>query len=160
VATAALTGEELKVKAKETEIHGLQQSLEEVKDSWEEAKCQVSALELEKTKSQENARQIEYKVREELNRANLTSKDQNRAWFEQELHKLNREKLAVEKSEERLKEQLDIAKRSSVCSSSILFLLTRFINGKQEAAEQTKRAEAELETKVQFHHFSYIKPAD
>jgi hypothetical protein len=109
-----LTEESEKLKAREIEIRDTQHTLNETKLNLERANIQIVSLEAEKIALQENAREIERKVREELVRASLTSKDQNRAWFEQELHKLKREKLIAEQDVEKIKEQLESTKYSLV----------------------------------------------
>lgn len=109
------------LRSKENDICELQQSLCGTKVSLEDAMCRTSELETEKVELQEQIRNVEYKVREELSRASLASRDQNRAWFEQQIHKLKHEKVTAENSAARLQEQLAIAQQSLV--SCLLYKL-------------------------------------
>lgn len=115
-AATIIAEEREKSKSKENEICELHHSLGETKASLEDSKHRMAQAEMENAELQEQTRRVEYRVREELSRASLTSRDQNRAWFEQQVHKLKQEKLTAENSAARAQEQLAIAKESLVSS--------------------------------------------
>lgn len=102
-------------RTSEAEIQSLALQLENAKNSHEVSEIFIASLQAEKSKIEEDVRAVEQKVREELTRASLKSKDQSRALFEQEQHKLMREKRLAEQNAQKTKEQLEAAKRSVVC---------------------------------------------
>lgn len=102
------------LKSKENEICELQQSLSDTKISLEDTMHRMKGVENENAGLQEQIRTVEHRVREELSRASLTSRDQNRAWFEQQIHKLKQEKAVADNSATRFQEQLAIALESLV----------------------------------------------
>lgn len=108
-----------KEKTREAEIQSLISDLEQTKSNLEDSEIFVATLQEEKTKIEKDAREAEKKIREELARASLRSKDHSRALFEQEQHKLMREKRLAEQDAQKIKEQLETAKRTLVCSSSL-----------------------------------------
>lgn len=128
--SSALTEATESVRAKENEIQSLNSELQETKNSLESSEVLIATLETERSQIQGDASKIEQRVREELARASLKSKDQSRALFEQEQHKLNREKELAEKNAQKFKEQLEVTKSSLVCAlfarlRRLLLLTTR-----------------------------------
>lgn len=114
---------EERLKAKETENENIKLSLLEATEKVQEAEGKATQLEAEKSELHDKIQFIESKVREELNRASVIARDQNKAKFEQQIHKLVREKMDIEKDAERMKEQLERAKKSLVRSILNKYLL-------------------------------------
>ncbi|WEW58153.1 hypothetical protein PRK78_003620 [Emydomyces testavorans] len=114
---AALNETRDNLHAKEAEMAKLAAALDQTKENLENAEMRISTLETEKTKLEEDAKVIENRLRVEYTRASLLSKEQNRAWFEQQLHQVKREKDAVEKSTETFKEQLEALKLKLVAEN-------------------------------------------
>lgn len=112
--SAALAEAEERLRIKESEIERVNQSLLEAKNMVQETERHVEEVELEKNALAEEIRGVELKVREELSRASLISRDQNRAQFEQQLHRIKREKAIVERDSAKVKEQLDALQASLV----------------------------------------------
>ncbi|OJD19543.1 hypothetical protein AJ78_00514 [Emergomyces pasteurianus Ep9510] len=110
--SAALARVTDEFKTKESEIQERELKLAEAIEKLGAAECKITELQSEKLKCQEKALETEHRVREELARANLAAKDQHRAWFEQERHKLTREKLLAEKNLQKAVEELDSVKCS------------------------------------------------
>ena len=102
-------------KAREAEVQSLISDLGHTKSDLEKSESLVATLQEEKIKMEKDAREVEQKIREELARATLKSKDHSRALFEQEQHKLMREKRLAEQDARRAKEQLEMAKNNFVC---------------------------------------------
>ncbi|KAL2002924.1 hypothetical protein VTN02DRAFT_5521 [Thermoascus thermophilus] len=112
--SAALAEAEERLRIKESEIERVNQSLLEAKNMVQEAERHVEDVESEKNAMAEEIRGVELKVREELSRASLISRDQNRAQFEQQLHKIRREKAMVERDSAKMKEHLDALQASLI----------------------------------------------
>ncbi|PGH13095.1 hypothetical protein AJ80_06467 [Polytolypa hystricis UAMH7299] len=110
--TAALTEATNKMKSKDEEMQEAERNLEEKTHQLEVAENRLIALQVENSEAQEKVSRIEQKIREEMTRASLRSKEQNKAWFEQEQHRLRREKVTAEKMVEKMKEQLGTMKFS------------------------------------------------
>ncbi|KAK2761645.1 hypothetical protein FQN54_001473 [Arachnomyces sp. PD_36] len=109
---AGLAEERETVKSKENKVFDLQCSLVKAKASLEDTMHRMAGVEKENLELQEQIRRVEYRVREELSRATLMSRDQNRACYEQQVHRLKQEKVVAESSAARLQEQLSTAKAS------------------------------------------------
>ncbi|PGH15003.1 hypothetical protein AJ79_02683 [Helicocarpus griseus UAMH5409] len=109
--SAALTQVTDGIRTKEIEMQEIQLKLAETTQKLMDAERRVEELENEKLSIQDKAQRTEQRVREELTRANLAAKDQNRAWFEQERHKLKREKLLADTGAQKTAEQLAATKR-------------------------------------------------
>ncbi|KAK2732459.1 hypothetical protein FQN57_002625 [Myotisia sp. PD_48] len=121
------------LQSKQLEFEELEQALKESTVKLEMTEAKVSCLESEKAEAEEKSRSTELRVREELTRESLKTKDQNRAWFEQEKHKLIQEKLRAKKDSIVAKEQLESIKASlaeTQCSN--LQLMTTVENQKKE----------------------------
>ncbi|KAL2012336.1 hypothetical protein VTN00DRAFT_5054 [Thermoascus crustaceus] len=114
--SAALKEAEERLRIKDSEIECVNQSLLEAKNMVQETERHVEEIASEKNALAEEIRGVELKVREELSRASLISRDQNRAQFEQQLHKIKREKAIVEKESAKMKEQLDALQASLLAS--------------------------------------------
>ncbi|KDB24357.1 hypothetical protein H109_03803 [Trichophyton interdigitale MR816] len=84
----------------------------------EEAKALARKIEAEKSVLELNSKEVEKRIREELSRASLMSKDQERAKFEQERHTLTREKQQAESEAAKGKEELEAVKLSLADSIS------------------------------------------
>lgn len=123
--SATLAEEREMLSSKENEICELRQSLSDTKFSLEDTMRRMTGMENEKVELQEQIRIVEHRVREELSRASLTSRDQNRAWYEQQIHKLKQEKLVAENSATGFQEQLAIAQVTLV--SCLLYDLCSII---------------------------------
>ena len=91
----------------------------------EEANALARKTEAEKLVLELNSKEVEKRIREELSRASLMSKDQERARFEQERHTLTREKQQAESEAAKGKEELEAVKLSLVCMT---FLLLHYAN--------------------------------
>jgi chromosome segregation ATPase len=145
--STALLEEKEKVKSKESEVCDLRRDLSEIERSLEDTTHRMKAMEIENAELHDQVRHVEYKVREELSRASLTSRDQNRAWFEQQVHKLKQEKVAAENSAVRFQEQLAIMQESLV-SGLFYSFWPAFLTATQNLAERSKSASGEQEEKV------------
>lgn len=113
-ASAQLSIAKANLEANETEKENIRLSLSEATAQTRAAESRATRLESEVAALQGNIEAIEQKVREELNRASVVSRDQTRAKFEQQLHKALKEKMDMEKGSEKIKEQLASAQQSLV----------------------------------------------
>lgn len=102
------------IQEKNTENEHTKQSLLEANEALQEAETKAALYEAEVGSLQRQAQAIENRIREELNRASVIARDQNRAKFEQQLHGILKEKEAVEKDLQKTKELLAIAQQSQV----------------------------------------------
>lgn len=113
------------LKSKESHLKEIEQLLAEKNQAIEEAKALARKIESEKSVLELNSKEVEKRIREELSRASLMSKDQERARFEQERHTLTREKQQAESEAAKWKEELEAVKLSLVCMT---FLLLHYAN--------------------------------
>ncbi|KAF7595083.1 hypothetical protein BBP40_007286 [Aspergillus hancockii] len=90
-----LTEESL--KSREIENEELKQSLLEAVSKAQKTEFRANGLELETIALQDEIKTIETKIREELNRASVVARDQNRVKHEQQIHELTREKVELQK---------------------------------------------------------------
>lgn len=112
--SAALNEAKEEVKSNESAMCEMAGELNEARKKLDIAEMEISRLESDKTTIEEASRGAEQRIRQELTRASLMSKDQNRAWFEQEKYKLEREKSAVEKQVTALENQIELMKSNLV----------------------------------------------
>ncbi|OAT00703.1 hypothetical protein, variant 1 [Blastomyces dermatitidis ER-3] len=110
--SASLTEVSNELKEKQSEISDLELKLTDTIERLAAAESEIAGLTSERLKIRDEAQKTEHRVREELTRANLAAKDQHRAWFEQERHKLKREKILAEKSAQKVAEELNSVKIS------------------------------------------------
>lgn len=103
-----------RLKIAEAEVETVKTSMSESAAETQRTESQVSRLRAENSELQEKLQSVELKIREELNRASVISRDQNKARFEQQLHELLREKADLKRDTEKLKEQLEKTKKSHV----------------------------------------------
>lgn len=111
--------EELRVaqetlQTKDTENEHVKHSLLETTEALQEAETKATSYEAKVRTLQQQAQSVESKIREELSRASVIARDQNRAKFEQRLHGVLKEKEAVEKDLEKTKELLVTAQQAQV----------------------------------------------
>ncbi|RHZ53402.1 hypothetical protein CDV55_100711 [Aspergillus turcosus] len=132
-------------KAKELESEEAKCALLEVTAKMQEEMKRAQDLEAEGASLRQETISIETKIREELNRASVISRDQTKARFEQQIHKLLREKVEAEKDMATIRESLAEAQASMViniesCEGS-------FTNGVQaERGHAAKKQRDELES--------------
>ncbi|EFR04958.1 hypothetical protein MGYG_07960 [Nannizzia gypsea CBS 118893] len=98
------------LKSKESQFKDIEKLLAEKNQAVEEAKVLARNIECDKSTLEQNSREAEKRIREELSRASLMSKDQERARFEQERHILTREKQQAEADAAKGKGELETAK--------------------------------------------------
>lgn len=113
-ASAQLSIVQASLEAKEMENETRRHELAEATAQTQTAENRAAQLEFEVASLQKNVQAIELKVREELNRASVVSRDHMRAKFEQQLHNAMKEKLELEKDSERMKKQLACIQQSLV----------------------------------------------
>ncbi|EGD95087.1 hypothetical protein TESG_02580 [Trichophyton tonsurans CBS 112818] len=106
------------LNSKESHLKEIEQLLAEKNQAIEEAKALARNIEAEKSVLELNSKEVEKRIREELSRASLMSKDQERAKFEQERHTLTREKQQAESEAAKGKEELEAVKLSLADSIS------------------------------------------
>lgn len=106
------------LKSKESKLKDTEQLLAEKNQAIEETRAFARNLESEKSTLEQNSREVEKRIREELSRASLMSKDQERARFEQEKHTLTREKQQAEADAAKRREELETVKVALVCIRS------------------------------------------
>ncbi|KAK2783041.1 hypothetical protein FQN52_000486 [Onygenales sp. PD_12] len=138
--SAALTEATDAFKTKDTELREIEVKLAETSQNLDAVEMELVKLREEKMEIQRKAEKTEHRVREELTRANLATKDQIRASFEQEQHKLKREKLTAERSMERMAEQLKSTKLSLERAEESKEKIIAKINQQQEEIEALKDA--------------------
>lgn len=105
------------LQAKDSESDSTKRSLLETTETAHETEARAAQYKCEVAALQKKIHSIEGKVREELNRASVISRDQIRAKFEQQLHKILKEKEDAEKELQKTKELLDAAQQSQVKST-------------------------------------------
>ncbi|OGM39990.1 rootletin [Aspergillus bombycis] len=110
------TDESLRSRATENEEMRL--SLLEVVTKGQEAEARANRFESEAITLQDEVKVIESKIREELNRASVISRDQHRVKYEQQIHELLREKGELRKSVERVQGELAEAQKALVESET------------------------------------------
>lgn len=76
----------------------------------------LQVLEMERTDLKKENSRVELNVRQEMMRANIAAKEQNKAALEQERYKMKRERALVEQTLEKMKGELESTKKSLVCS--------------------------------------------
>ena len=106
------------LQAKDSESESTKRSLLDTTKTSQEAEARAVQYEREIAALQQKIQSIESKVREELNRASVISRDQTRAKFEQQLHKFVKEKEDAEKEMQKTKELLEAAQQSQVKKST------------------------------------------
>ncbi|KAM5491311.1 hypothetical protein McanMca71_005508 [Microsporum canis] len=112
--TAEENALEALVKSKESQNKDMERLLEEKNQAIEDAQALACKIDSEKLTLELNSREAEKRIREELSRASLISKDQDRARFEQEKHTLTREKQQAEADNAKLGEELETMKAELV----------------------------------------------
>jgi chromosome segregation ATPase len=134
-------------KAKELESEEAKRALLEVTAKMQEEMKRAQDLEAEAVSLRQKTISIEKKIREELNRASVISRDQTKARFEQQIHKLLREKVEAEKGMATIRESLAEAQASMVIN--IESYEGSFTNGLQAEREHAaKKQRDELESMV------------
>ncbi|KAF7122243.1 hypothetical protein CNMCM5793_000200 [Aspergillus hiratsukae] len=99
-------------KAKELETEEAKRAILEVTAKMQEEMKRAHDFEAETVSLRQKTISIETKVREELNRASVISRDQTKARFEQQIHKLLREKVEAEKDMATIRDSLAEAQAS------------------------------------------------
>ncbi|PWY83810.1 hypothetical protein BO94DRAFT_599173 [Aspergillus sclerotioniger CBS 115572] len=94
------------LKAKELETEAMKISMSEASSKADDSESRARACESEAAALRDEVKSVEIRVREELNRASVVSREQDRAKYEQQLHELLREKADVERNIDRLSTQL------------------------------------------------------
>jgi chromosome segregation ATPase len=112
--STVLVESEEKMKGKESEIEHLNRTLLETSNDYQQVELRCKDLADENSNLRNEVKHVDLRVREELSRASLISREQNRAQFEQQLHKINREKATLEKYVEELKGQVEALNDSLV----------------------------------------------
>ncbi|KAL1960379.1 hypothetical protein VTO42DRAFT_8339 [Malbranchea cinnamomea] len=152
VVSCALAKATENLRAKDAQLQSLEAELTSTRMSLENSEVLVATLQTEKAKLEEDARKIEQKVREELARASLKSKDQSRALFEQEQHRLMREKASAEREVQKVKEQLERTKRSiedaSKTREELSIMMTKLRGEVEEMKIEKLREAAEMGAKI------------
>ncbi|OAX80787.1 hypothetical protein ACJ72_04873 [Emergomyces africanus] len=148
VTSAALDKVTAEFKAKESETHEMELKLAETIEKLRAAEYKIANLQSENFNLQEEARKTEHKVREELTKANLAAKDQHRAWFEQERHKLTREKTLAENNAQKAIEELDAVKCSLQAMEKRNHDLTTKMNQRQAEINSMKMAASNRDSDV------------
>lgn len=95
-------------------------SLMETSEMLKKAEARAAQHENEVAALQQRNQAIESKVREELNRASVISRDQSRAKFEQQVHGIMKERTAVEKELQKANELLASSQQSQVKHTSLI----------------------------------------
>ncbi|KNG85359.1 rootletin [Aspergillus nomiae NRRL 13137] len=107
-----ITDESLRSRATENEEMRL--SLLEAVTKGQEAEARANRFESETIVLRDEVKAIESKIREELNRASVISRDQHRVKYEQQIHELLREKGEMRKSVEKVQNELTEAQKALV----------------------------------------------
>lgn len=102
------------LEAKDAESEKARHCLSEAKDRSQTAENRAAQLDAEVAALQDNIKAAELKVREELNRASVISRDRTKAKFEQQLHKVLKEKAEINSAYAKAKEQLAGVQQSLV----------------------------------------------
>lgn len=129
---------------KETENDNIRNSLSEATAQTQAAEERAMQLESEVAALQGNANAIELKVREELNRASVISRDHIKAKFEQQLHNSLREKMETERELERANKQLAGAQQSLVSFPQSDLAISNKRKIETEATSKHQKDEIEL----------------
>ncbi|KAK2854391.1 hypothetical protein FQN49_005140 [Arthroderma sp. PD_2] len=98
------------LRSKESQLKEVERELEETKRAVEDAKAHACKIDSEKATLESSSKEVEKRIREELSRASLMSKDQDRARYEQEKHTLTREKQQAEGDAIKAKRELETVK--------------------------------------------------
>ncbi|PYH91732.1 rootletin, partial [Aspergillus ellipticus CBS 707.79] len=101
-----LTQAELAIKIKDDDIQTMKTSLLEAESRAHETESRACGFESEAIALRDEVKAVEIKIREELSRASLVSREQDKAMNEQRFHELLREKSEAEKNLERVSAQL------------------------------------------------------
>lgn len=117
--SAQLNMAQANMETKELENESTRNALSEATAQTRVAEERATQLESEVVALQENVKAVELKVREELSRASVVSRDHVRAKFEQQLQSALREKTEREKELERIKEQLGCVQQSMVSIATV-----------------------------------------
>ncbi|GIJ89570.1 hypothetical protein Asppvi_008513 [Aspergillus pseudoviridinutans] len=142
-----MSSAEENAKAKELETEEAKRALLEVTAKMQEEMKRAQDFEAEAVSLRQKTISIETKIREELNRASVISRDQTKARFEQQIHKLLREKVEAEKDMATIRELLAEAQASMVIN--VESYEGRFTNGLQAEREHAaKQQRDELESMV------------
>ncbi|EEH05707.1 predicted protein [Histoplasma capsulatum G186AR] len=136
--SAALTEVTKELKTKESEMRDMKQKLRETIEKLGTAEIEIVDLKSKSLRIRDEAQKTEHKVREELTRANLAAKDQHRAWFEQEQHKLQREKIVAEKNAQKASEELNSVKCSLQSAEKYNLDLIAKMNEQQSEIDSLK----------------------
>lgn len=116
-ASARLTAAEESLKAKDIENESITRSLSEATAQNQVAESRAIQLESEVAGLRDSIEDVERNVREELNRASVVARDQTKAKYEQQLHKVMKEKMDIENETEEMREQLANARQSLVSAA-------------------------------------------
>lgn len=120
--SATLSEASHELEEKNKVISQLQETLSSKSHENDTMKENLQSLEMERTElKNENAR-VELNVRQEMMRANMVAKEQNKATLEQERHQMGREKMVVEQALEKVKGELDTTKKSLVSFDAVLLI--------------------------------------
>ncbi|KAF7169140.1 hypothetical protein CNMCM5623_001927 [Aspergillus felis] len=142
-----MSSAEENAKAKELETEEAKRALLEATAKMQEEMKRAQDFEAEAVSLRQTTISIETKIREELNRASVISRDQTKARFEQQIHKLLREKVEAEKDMVTIRESLAEAQASMVIN--VESYEGRFTNGLQAEREHAaKKQRDELEAMV------------
>lgn len=107
------TAEE-RLRSRAIENEEMRLSLLEAVTKGQEAEGRANKFESEAIALQDEIKVIESKIREELNRASVISRDQYRVKYEQQIHELLREKSELCKSIEKVRDELMEAQKALV----------------------------------------------
>ncbi|KAE8405161.1 hypothetical protein BDV37DRAFT_293313 [Aspergillus pseudonomiae] len=131
------TDESLRSRATENEEMRL--SLLEAVTKGQEAEARANRFESETIVLRDEVKAIESKIREELNRASVISRDQHRVKYEQQIHELLREKGEMRKSVEKVQNELMEAQKALVLAKDeqIKALESNCMEKEISLAEQT-----------------------
>ncbi|EAW16148.1 uncharacterized protein NFIA_054960 [Aspergillus fischeri NRRL 181] len=131
-------------KAKELETEEAKRALLDVTAKMEEEMKRAQDFEAEAVNLRQKTISIETKIREELNRASVIARDQAKARFEQQVHKLLREKAEAEKDMAAIRESLAEVQASMVINiESYEGSSTNGLQAEMEHAEKKQRDELE-----------------
>ncbi|RAQ69671.1 rootletin [Aspergillus flavus] len=111
------TAEE-RLRSRAIENEEMRLSLLEAVTKGQEAEGRANKFESEAIALQDEIKVIESKIREELNRASVISRDQYRVKYEQQIHELLREKSELCKSIEKVRDELMEAQKALVESET------------------------------------------
>ncbi|ODH13149.1 hypothetical protein ACO22_07553 [Paracoccidioides brasiliensis] len=136
------------IKTKETEKQEMELKLAETVRKLEGAVGEIADLKNEKFKIQEEAQRTEQRVRKELTRANLAAKDQHKAFFEQERHKLRREKVLADKKALKTVEELAKTKRTLHDAEKCKEKIIEKMNLQQVEIDNLKLASSKVDSDI------------